>query len=366
MNGPLAPFRQLVLKVHSRCDLACDHCYMYEHQDQALLAGPDRLRQMARTQHDALSGVCDLDLRIHTNRVLLDEAYHRMFADEGVLVGYPWLWRMPARSVTAATGRSRPGSARRRSPLGKASSRWTGLELVMDVTRRRAAWSAAWGVVAVVLGGGAIASWTAAAAPGSKFPVWPVFTLTALTAIALYVSFAYLAGRWPTNRGSMNGDPANVQLVPEQVGNQLRLMLVNNGRIAEFSAQVIEVLDPLRQKRTPQHWTIPWLEDNSVEPKRILAGGRRVLDFASYDDAAVNAEFNTGHDGADHWRFAAVPTPLGIKYYNLRSRSDLELQRFILTVRIMNARSGRYLDHQLTVGIDGSNLICGIVPVKDS
>jgi uncharacterized protein len=124
----MVPFRQLVLKVHSRCDLACDHCYVYEHQDQSwrsrpkvmsaetvawtavrlaehakthgldevrvvlhggepLLAGLDRLRQTARTLRDALSGVCGLDLRIHTNGMLLDEAFCQMFADEGVLVG---------------------------------------------------------------------------------------------------------------------------------------------------------------------------------------------------------------------------------------------------------------------------------------
>lgn len=28
------PISQFVLKVHSRCDLACDHCYVYEHADQ--------------------------------------------------------------------------------------------------------------------------------------------------------------------------------------------------------------------------------------------------------------------------------------------------------------------------------------------
>lgn len=233
----------------------------------------------------------------------------------------------------------------------------------MDVTRRRAAWSAAWGVVGVVLGSGAIAGWMAAAAPGSRFPIWPVFTLTVLTAFALYVSFAFLAGRWPTKRGSMNAEPANVELVPEQVGNQLRLMLVNNGCVAEFSAQVTEFLDPLRQTRAPQHWTIPWLEDNSVEPKRILAGGARALDLASYNAAAVNAEFSTGRDGADHWRFSAVPTPIGIRYYNLHSRNDLELQRFTLTVRIMNAHSGKYLDRRLTVGIEDCNLICQIAAV---
>ncbi|HZM80530.1 MAG TPA: FxsB family cyclophane-forming radical SAM/SPASM peptide maturase [Candidatus Limnocylindrales bacterium] len=31
---------QFVLKVHSRCDLACDHCYMYEHADQTWRGRP--------------------------------------------------------------------------------------------------------------------------------------------------------------------------------------------------------------------------------------------------------------------------------------------------------------------------------------
>lgn len=25
---------QYVIKLHSRCNLACDHCYVYEHADQ--------------------------------------------------------------------------------------------------------------------------------------------------------------------------------------------------------------------------------------------------------------------------------------------------------------------------------------------
>jgi hypothetical protein len=28
------PFDQIVVKIHSRCNLACDHCYVYEHADQ--------------------------------------------------------------------------------------------------------------------------------------------------------------------------------------------------------------------------------------------------------------------------------------------------------------------------------------------
>src|ERR1700722_14934056 len=34
------PFKQFVLKVHSRCDLACDHCYVYEHADQSWRGRP--------------------------------------------------------------------------------------------------------------------------------------------------------------------------------------------------------------------------------------------------------------------------------------------------------------------------------------
>ena len=29
------PFREFVLKIHSRCDLACDYCYMYTMADQS-------------------------------------------------------------------------------------------------------------------------------------------------------------------------------------------------------------------------------------------------------------------------------------------------------------------------------------------
>ncbi len=35
-----ASISQYVLKVCSRCDLACDHCYVYEHADQSWQAKP--------------------------------------------------------------------------------------------------------------------------------------------------------------------------------------------------------------------------------------------------------------------------------------------------------------------------------------
>ncbi|MFI6150747.1 radical SAM/SPASM protein FxsBH, inactivated beta-hydroxylase extension form [Streptomyces sp. NPDC051109] len=124
----LVPFREFVVKVHSRCDLACDHCYIYEHADQSwrqrpavipeaviehlaerlaqharahalpsvtvillggepLLAGPARLRRLCEALTRALDGVATLDLRIHTNGLRLDEAMLALFTEYGVGVG---------------------------------------------------------------------------------------------------------------------------------------------------------------------------------------------------------------------------------------------------------------------------------------
>src|ERR1700722_14190622 len=37
------PFREFVVKIHSRCDLACDYCYMYEMADQSWRELPRRM-----------------------------------------------------------------------------------------------------------------------------------------------------------------------------------------------------------------------------------------------------------------------------------------------------------------------------------
>ena len=113
--GDVLPFRQFVLKIHSRCDLACDHCYVYEHADQSWrgrpsVMSPETVRQAAERIAEHASGHrlsmvrvilhggepllagaariaaspgscagrspgCALDLRIHTNGVLLDTAF---------------------------------------------------------------------------------------------------------------------------------------------------------------------------------------------------------------------------------------------------------------------------------------------------
>src|SRR5688572_13853294 len=50
-KGP-RPFRQFIVKVHSRCNLSCDYCYVYHHVDQSWRARPfvmsaDTVRHLA-------------------------------------------------------------------------------------------------------------------------------------------------------------------------------------------------------------------------------------------------------------------------------------------------------------------------------
>ncbi len=124
----LTSVSQYVLKVTSRCDLACDHCYVYAGPDQSwrskpktislgtarqaarritdharthqlgdvhivlhggepLLLGHDGLSKIIRTLRSLIDPVTRLDLRIHTNGVLLDEGLCALFANNGVQVG---------------------------------------------------------------------------------------------------------------------------------------------------------------------------------------------------------------------------------------------------------------------------------------
>ncbi|MFG2983410.1 FxsB family cyclophane-forming radical SAM/SPASM peptide maturase [Streptomyces sp. NPDC048258] len=119
---------QFVLKVHGGCNLACDHCYVYEHADQSwrdkprtmspevvtqaaariaehgrihqlsvvrislhggepLLLGAKRLREIARTLRDVIRGEFGLGLQVQTNGVLLNERFCRLFDELGIQVG---------------------------------------------------------------------------------------------------------------------------------------------------------------------------------------------------------------------------------------------------------------------------------------
>ncbi|GAA1977676.1 FxsB family cyclophane-forming radical SAM/SPASM peptide maturase [Catenulispora subtropica] len=122
-------FRQFVLKVATRCDLACDHCYVYEsadtswrrkprfaeadtvrrtaeriaehavahrlpavvvvlHGGEPLLLGPDRMRGVLTVLRDTVERAgCALDLRVHTNGVRLDPEFCDLFREHRVQVG---------------------------------------------------------------------------------------------------------------------------------------------------------------------------------------------------------------------------------------------------------------------------------------
>jgi uncharacterized protein len=121
------PFHEFVIKIHSRCDLACDYCYMYEMSDQSwrdqplrmsveiasrtadrigehtrahgltavslvlhggepLLAGRDLISHLAEKVRAAVDGI-HVDLRVQTNGVGLSESYLRLFEELGVKIG---------------------------------------------------------------------------------------------------------------------------------------------------------------------------------------------------------------------------------------------------------------------------------------
>ncbi|MDL4814586.1 FxsB family cyclophane-forming radical SAM/SPASM peptide maturase [Actinomadura opuntiae] len=122
------PIRDFILKVHSRCNLACDYCYMYEMADQGwrrqprrmsrqvvawaaqriaeharanllpevevvlhggepLLAGAEHLRYAIETIRAAGGSDVRVGFGVQTNGVLLDEMFLDLFAEHGVSVG---------------------------------------------------------------------------------------------------------------------------------------------------------------------------------------------------------------------------------------------------------------------------------------
>lgn len=126
--SPSRTLSEFVLKVHSRCDLACDHCYVYEHSDQSwrgqprimapktlgaaaariaehaqthelgrvtvilhggepLLIGLRRLRDMLQELRTVIDPVTHLDLRMQTNGVLLSPQLCDLLLEHGVSVG---------------------------------------------------------------------------------------------------------------------------------------------------------------------------------------------------------------------------------------------------------------------------------------
>lgn len=123
-----APFREFVLKIHSRCDLACDYCYMYTMADQSwrtrprrmslevaeqaaariaehvgrhglpeiglvlhggepLLAGPEFIAHLVAAVRAAVGDQVVVRTSVQTNGIGLDDRYLTLFDQIGILVG---------------------------------------------------------------------------------------------------------------------------------------------------------------------------------------------------------------------------------------------------------------------------------------
>jgi len=65
---------------------------------------------------------------------------------------------------------------------------------------KRAGWSAAFGVLVAVFGGGAIAWWLTSASADSKLPSWPGYAFAAIAVVSVYCVFAALLGWFPLRR----------------------------------------------------------------------------------------------------------------------------------------------------------------------
>jgi hypothetical protein len=152
----------------------------------------------------------------------------------------------------------------------------------------------------------------------------------------------------------------NVILVPEQDHDRLRLAVVNQGDSGRFSAEVVCIRDDRGNAMLgPSSWQIPWLDTNSVAPKEILHSGRGILDFVRYNFAGVDADLTSTKWVSDyHWSLASLPEPIGFTYRIVRTRAELEAQRFRVTIRIIRAEPPGSADRQLAIGVKGFDLIC--------
>ena len=144
------PFREFVLKIHQRCNLACDYCYMYEHADQSwrerprtmpgevrdaalarmaaharrhelsrvrivlhggepLLYGAARLAELVESARAAMPASCRVSFGMQTNGVLLDEPALAVLRRHGVVVG------------VSVDGTAADHDRHRRTPAGRGS-----------------------------------------------------------------------------------------------------------------------------------------------------------------------------------------------------------------------------------------------------
>jgi uncharacterized protein len=78
------PFQQFILKIHSRCNLACTYCYMYETADQSW-------RQMPRQMSPAITEMVAKRIGEHASTHQLSSVDVILHGGEPLLTGARWL-----------------------------------------------------------------------------------------------------------------------------------------------------------------------------------------------------------------------------------------------------------------------------------
>lgn len=78
------PFRQFILKAHSRCNLSCSYCYVYEMADQAW-------RHMPRRMSQAVAAKAVERIAEHAEKHRLDSVEIILHGGEPLLAGADWL-----------------------------------------------------------------------------------------------------------------------------------------------------------------------------------------------------------------------------------------------------------------------------------
>ncbi|SES36634.1 uncharacterized protein SAMN04487983_10462 [Streptomyces sp. yr375] len=180
MSEQHVPFRQFIVKVHGRCNLACSYCYLYEgpddtwrgrpaaaspevldrtadriaeharahgltalslilHGGEPLLAGADTLGRFTTLVRDRVPGGCTVRAVVQTNATLLTEKRLATLARHRVGVGISLDGGLPAhnaRRVDHAGRPSWPAAARGARMLAdRFPQTYAGILAVVDVTQ---------------------------------------------------------------------------------------------------------------------------------------------------------------------------------------------------------------------------------------
>jgi hypothetical protein len=268
--------------------------------------------------------------------------------------------------------------------------------------------SAACGVVAVVFGAGAFATWPVAVTPKSTFPIWPTYVCAGIAVIALYMCFAMVFGLWPTGRAvrtlptdevpppgathdpdtrnassgvsgsalpgraatgppaSLPSPPVAIRLRPEldAATNRLRLGALNRGDFGRFRVKVIDAHNQDGNWVGPSSWPVPWLDDGSVSSKEIPFG-KPLLDFAHFDFLALQEELAGAKEvQGDHWIFPSQPQPVTFRYSAVSAWSDLSSQYIVITLRVIRDEPEGHVDLQFKLGTDETRPYCRELPEK--